>query len=98
MDTMSVFCFHAFGHSLQRIEMLSSCPQSHLFTHLLCSELKYFILKAERKTACKKKKLVAVGKSHKITVSFNQLICLSMQGGKLFLSFPFGLIPHPSIG
>lgn len=50
MDTMSALCFHALGHSLQRIAMLSSCPQSHLFTHLLCSELKYFTLKPERKT------------------------------------------------
>lgn len=40
----------------------------------------------------------AVGKSHKITVSFNMLICLSMQGGKLAFSSPCGLIPHPSIG
>lgn len=97
MDTMSVFCFHALGHSLQRIAMLCSGPQSQLFTHLLCSELKYFALKPERKTVIFFY-LAAVGKSHKITVSFNQPICLSMQGGKLAFFSPYALKPHPSIG
>lgn len=73
--------------------MFSSCPQTHLFTHLLCSELKCLALEPERKTVIFY--LSAVGKPHEIIVSFNKLICLSIQGVKLAFLSICGLIPHP---
>lgn len=79
-----VFCFQALGHSFRRTAMFSSCPQRHLFTHLLCSELKCCALIPERKTVIFYSS--AVGKPHKITASFNKLICLSIQGVKLAFS------------
>lgn len=84
----SAFSFRAFTAKNSNAFLLSSKPlvyPSPLFrTEIFC-----FKTRGEN---CHFFYLVAVGKSHKITVSFNQLICLSMQGGKLAFSSPCGLI------